>query len=369
MQVEREKAEAGNLLLRALRDPGSLASASVSEWDLVIRQARRADLLARLAFELQDCGLERDGSTPAAAAMHLRAARTIAAAHAREVRWELRCIRHALAGLDCPVVVLKGAAYLMAELPPARGRLFSDIDIMVPKAALDSVERALKDRGWISAHPDPYDQRYYRRWMHELPPLHHVKRRTVLDVHHTILPPTARLHPDVGKLFADAQPLPGGARLMALSPVDMVLHSAAHLFHDGELENGLRDLTDLHGLLWHFARDDGFWEVLVERAVEMELIRPLFYALRYSDRLLSMQVPDEVWPAASEGRPRTAVLAFMDMLFSRALLPDHRSCDGRLTPLARWLLYVRSHALRMPIHLLLPHLTRKYLRRFQPEAE
>ena len=42
---------------------------------------------------------------------------------------------------------------------------------------------------------------------------------------------------------------------------------------------------------------------------------------------------------------------------------------GRRTPthaLRNWLLYVRSHWLRMPPHLLLPHLLRKSMRRLDP---
>ena len=45
---------------------------------------------------------------------------------------------------------------------------------------------------------DPYDDAYYRRWMHELPPLIHRERDRMIDVHHTILPLTARITPDAG---------------------------------------------------------------------------------------------------------------------------------------------------------------------------
>ena len=49
--------------------------------------------------------------------------------------------------------------------------------------------------GWATTHHDPYDQRYYRRWMHELPPMLHIRRMTLLDVHHAIVPATADLKP------------------------------------------------------------------------------------------------------------------------------------------------------------------------------
>ena len=159
------------------------------------------------------------------------------------MRWELNRIERALKHLRFPILLLKGAAYVAAGLP-ARGRLVSDIDIMVPRQALDGAEAALEAAGWRPIKLDPYDQRYYRTWMHELPPLVHPERGTVVDLHHTILPPTSRLKPDPAKLWSAAQPL-GTGPLHVLAPPDMVPHSAAHLFHDGDLRLSLRDLVDM----------------------------------------------------------------------------------------------------------------------------
>jgi hypothetical protein len=141
------------------------------------------------------------------------------------------------------------------------------------------------------------------------------------------------------------------------------LHSATHLFHDGELEHGLRDLVDLDSLMREFEKNQNFWSDLTERAKELELVRPLYYALRYTARMLATPVPGEALQAANIGKPVLLVRSLMDALFSRALTPDHPSCDSRFTGLARWLLYVRSHYLRMPLHLLIPHLIRKAFHR------
>ncbi|UUZ51357.1 hypothetical protein LP420_18985 [Massilia sp. B-10] len=43
----------------------------------------------------------------------------------------------------------------------------------------------------------------------------------------------------------------------------MVIHSATHLFYDGEFDKGLRDLLDLHRLLTEFGATPGFWQVLL----------------------------------------------------------------------------------------------------------
>ena len=356
-----------DLLSTALSSPESTTSLKLLEWDILIRQARRADLLARLSILLEKQGLL--GQVPAQAKRHLDSAHIVSESHDRRVRWEARQIRDALEHLNIPVILLKGAAYVLSELPAACGRLFYDIDIMVSKADLEVVEQALRRKGWISTHLDAYDQRYYRQWMHELPPLKHIKRKTVLDVHHTILPETARMSPDPGKLILAAQPLDGQGCLKILAPTDMVLHSAAHLFHDGELEHGLRDLTDLDSLLRHFGRNQAFWAELVERARELDLMRSLYYALRYTQSILGTPVPDTVQQSARAGRPVWFAPALMDTVFTRALAPDHPSCDTLFTGLARWFLYVRAHYLRMPLHLLIPHLIRKAIKRRSRDRE
>ena len=148
-----------------------------------------------------------------------------------------------------------------------------------------------------------------------------------------------------------------------LAPADMVLHSAAHLFQDGDFQGGLRDLLDLDGLLRHFAAGDaGFWENLSARASQLGLDRPLFYALRFTSRLLGTPVPGGSCGAAT-GRPPAPVLALMDRLVTLALVPEDPERRRRGAGLARWLLYVRSHWLRVPPLLLARHLLRKGLRR------
>ena len=109
--------------------------------------------------------------------------------------------------------------------------------------ALTRVEAALIAAGWEWVKEDAYDDDYYRRWMHELPPLIHRERDRMIDVHHTILPPTARPTPDAAALIADAVTLGNG--LHVLSPSDMIVHAAAHLFADGDLAGGLRNLWDI----------------------------------------------------------------------------------------------------------------------------
>lgn len=344
-----------SLCARILRTPEIAASLEPGEWDLLIRQARRADLLARLAHLFESAGIwDRIPEQPR---HHLESERIVAGRRAEALLIELDHLRDALIELGCPVILLKGAAYLAAGLPPSRGRHFSDIDLLVPRAFIERAELALKFKGWSSAYHSDYDQRYYRKWMHEIPPLRHLTRSSVVDLHHAILPPTARIQTPSAPLFKDALPLPGDPLFCVFSPTDMVLHSATHLFHEGEFPHGLRDIVDLDALLRCFGETPGFWDDMAGRALALNLTRPLFYALRYTRQVLDTPVPAKV---GEIDRPR--FIGFMDSLFERALGPDHSSCEDAFTPWARGFLYVRGHWLRMPLHLLIPHLVRKTFR-------
>lgn len=345
------------LLPQLLREPETLPSLSLAQWDLAIRQARRAGVLARLCHKLEELGaLEQIPERPRT---HLLAAKIFALKHARDVRWEVTCVRRVLSESGIPITLLKGAAYLMADLPPARGRLFGDIDFMVPRNRIAEVEEILLNSDWLGAVEDPYDQRYYRRWTHQIPPLHHYKRATVLDVHHSIVPLTARAAVSAELLAEASLALGDDPQLRILAPADMVLHSAVHLFNEGEFDRGLRDLLDLDDLLSYFARQPDFWSTLAGRAEALGLTGPLFLTLRYRRHLLGVPIPEALRQPVVGWQPPTVKRGVMDALFLRALLPDHETCDDLLTGSARWLLYVRAHYLRMPLHLLVPHLLRK----------
>ena len=349
-----------DLVCAALRQPQLLSALTLPGWDVLVCQARRAGLLGRIA-----CMLDAQGTleaVPAAPRAHLKSAIAVAEAQHAETLRELDCIDRALAPTGVRPVLLKGAAYVAGGQLPAMGRVFSDIDIMVPKARLPEVEAALMAHGWATTHHSPYDQRYYREWMHELPPLRHIQRQNVLDVHHAILPETARLKPSSAKLLSAARPLANSQRFAVLSPVDMVLHSMVHLFHNDDLSHALRDLSDLDLLLRHLGRVPGFWSDLLVRARELDLARPLHYGLRYAQARLATPVPQDTLAVAGEGGPNWLAAALGDQLWARALRPQHASATDAWTPLAMFALYVRAHWLRMPPVLLLRHLTVKALR-------
>lgn len=353
-----ETRRAQGLLLDALKTPAKLPALLPADWELLLRIARRARLLGRLESDLSLAGLL--GDIPPRAAAHLRAARNVIEHRKTLVSWEVNRILWALKGIEGSLILLKGAGYLMAGLPPARGRIFADIDLLVPQERIGEVEDRLVERGWFKTEIDPYDDRYYRVWMHEIPPLRHRERGTEIDIHHRLLPRTSHLKSDPLPLFTAAQPLTD-PRLCVLAPTDMVLHALVHLFLEGDPDEGLRlrDLVDVHELLGHFAHVPGFWESLQPRAHELGFERPLFYGLHHAQRLLGTPVPLAVLRDLENTAPAWPIRKFMDYLIDRALLPGHPDHPSRRAALARWLLYVRAHWLRMPPVLLARHLSYK----------
>jgi hypothetical protein len=347
----------GPLVIQVLRAPERLRQLNETQWSLLARQARRSGLLARIACLAEEVGAFPGLSKQVGA--HLDDILMLARAQAAEVRREVESLARALSPLGIPVTLMKGAAYLATGRRAALGRLFSDIDIIVPKARIGEVEAALMLNGWAGSHHTPYDQRYYREWMHEIPPMQHIHRGTTLDVHHAILPETARLRPNSALMLAAAVPLANDQRVQVLAPHDMVLHSMTHLFHNEELSHGLRDLSDLDLLLRELGGDPSFWPGLVDRAQQLDLTRPLFYGLRYAQQFFATPVPEQTSAALAPFGPGQALAGLMDWLWSRGLAPRHPTSAPPHTEPALFALYVRAHWLRMPPLLLARHLTTK----------
>ena len=138
-----------------------------------------------------------------------------------------------------------------------------------------------------------------------------------------------------------------------------MIHAALHLFQDGDLAERLRELVDLHELAGEFAASDtAFWDTLAERSRLHQAGRPLYYAFHFARRLLGTPVPDGFLGGLSP-RPGPISMALMDTLAPAAIVPSHPDRVPPGAALARLLLFIRSHWLRMPPLLLARHLAIK----------
>lgn len=354
----------GFLLRDALLQPASVPQLSAADISIVISQARTSRLLASLAIRLRESGAL--AALPESASRHFESAIRVHEKQQRDLLYDCESIRTALASIDQKLVLLKGGAYLQTPMAVSQGRLITDIDIIVPQQHIAQAETALNAHGWQSSKLDPYNESYYRRWSHETPALVNPKRGTTLDLHHNILPPTAGPNINADLLFCATREVNPGTYTLSLH--DMVIHSATHLFHEGEFYHGLRDVWDLNQMLREFPQlDPEFWSGLVARAKALELERSLFHALRYANLIFETPVPADVSKEASDW-PARLRQPLMDFLFIRAFRPSHPQCRLPLNSIALNALYIRSHYLRMPLHMLLPHLIRKAWMRRQQES-
>ena len=348
-------------LLAVLRRPETALDLAPADWTGVLLHAREERLAGTLAAALAPAPLR--SRLPARVAERLAAEERYVDYRAHTTSWDLRLLQQTFDQVDAPIVLLKGAAYLLAGFPPATGRAMGDIDLLVPKAALDDIEKRLLEEGWQWAKLEDYDQRYYRDFMHELPPLTHSYFRASLDVHHNIAPPTSRVKIDGRVLLADTVPI-GNTGYFRLSSQDMLVHTAIHLFQDGAVAGGMRDLYDFDALCRTFGSEASFWQRLVERAGALGAGRPVYYAMRYARLYFGTPVPADAVAAMSAHAPALPVRSVMDRLVAVAFRPPSlRPEDRGRGGFARWLLYIRSHWLRMPPLRLAWHLGQKALMR------
>ncbi len=346
------------LLIDVLRDPGTAAFLDAASCGLLIRQARKANVLGRTLAAIE--ATIPIAEWPARPRQILAAEKYIADQRYLSLRWEVEGLARQLAIGGIRLILLKGAAYVLDKHAFGRYRHFGDIDILVARKHLAVAEQTLNSGGWLSTNLDPYDQQYYRRWMHELPPMQHIHRGTNLDLHHAILPQTARYSPNSNLLLNAAVPARDLEIVDVLAPVDMFLHAATHLFCEGESDNALRNLLDLHDLLIAFV-DDGRITVadLIDRSVELDLVQILVLAARHLQRIFPVVISLDV---CDELRKRGLVpssIGNSDWMFDAAFLGFHPSYQPAFTKLAHVLLYFRGHLLRMPLGMLVVHIARK----------
>lgn len=329
-------------LVDALREPETVLSLDGAGWTDLISIARAESLIGSLAHRLADI------EVPEQVQPILKDAIQATDLARLQALWEADCARRALAPLNYKTVLMKGTAYVAADLDAGIGRSIGDLDIMVARDQLPAVEEALLDAGWEWVKPDPYDDQYYRDHMHELPPLIHRERDRMIDVHHTTLPLTAGPTPNAEAMLDKAVMLESGLYVMA--PADMLLHSIAHLFADGDLAGGLRNLWDINQLVRQFAEvEDEYWTELRVRAKLHQLEPHLARALRLTARLYGTPVDISLAGKAK----------FADTLYIRRLLA--RDGWGReIRKLTRQAFYIRSHWLRMPPFMLASHLWTKW---------
>ena len=141
-------------LVAALLDPERTLTFGLRDWNDVLMLGREHGVLARLGARLAQRGLL--DAIPYKARAHIRAVTIAVDSSQTAIRWEVNRVVRALAQVDCPIVLLKGSAYVMAGLPAAGGRFVGDLDLMVPREKIEEVERVLAEKGWAPSKMNEY---------------------------------------------------------------------------------------------------------------------------------------------------------------------------------------------------------------------
>lgn len=341
-----------SLVIDLYKKPLKTKALSLSQWQKIILVLRHHQLLARYYQRFVQTGVF--DFLPEYCRHHFINGDVIAQNQKIQVEFEAKELVDALKGRVEYLIFLKGAGYSLSDHPVGNGRVYSDIDVLVDKPSIVNVERQLLHHGWMPESVSDYDDKYYRKWAHEIPPMRQSKRGTIIDIHHNIVPPISGRAPNVSALIEEVIHTNDGYAI--LTPAAMTLHSIVHLFFNEDMKNGYRDLIDIHMFMSKDA-DKNYWQTLLKLAQDTGFEYELFLACRYVTRIFDTEVPDYITVALAKCEPRNIKL--LDFMFTKVLTPVHPYASPSFFLMAEFFILVRGHFLKMPAHILIYHLISK----------
>jgi hypothetical protein len=337
-------------LFRYLCQPGLACDFSLSHWQNLILLLREAKLLASFCAAAEQNGVL--ALYPPYAKRHLMSARVYANRQAQQIRFECTELQQRLCQAGIEAVFLKGAAYTLLETTNSAGRICSDLDVLVRREQLAEAESLLKQHSWRSDQLTDYDERYYRQWAHEIPPMVHLHRGTVLDLHHNLYLPISGRSADMALFFSQLQYTKQG--LAVLAPHAMVLHSIIHLFTNEDTSSGMRDIWDLY-LLIRDADGPEFWLQLSTLAKQTGFDNELQHCLATLQHYFDQDYFAKAYKHAAPVRRSI----WRWQILPAAMVAEHPLVLGWQHKLAKQLVYLHGHWMKMPATVLVKHLTVK----------
>lgn len=333
-------------------------TASTQQWTAFIDEARQYALLGSCYFLAQDAGIWPQ--IPAAVQNHLISGYHYAEKQKITLLNEMVELEKIFADSALPALVVKGVAYRVGGYALARGRVFSDIDLLVPDSHFAQALEKLKNAGYLEFSMSAYDRRYYLRWTHQHPPLTHFLRGANIDLHHHIFPVSSRENIRVEPIVEQANRLTDSA-FSVPSPAHLFMHAAVHLFYQDETHKLIKDLVDLYLLYQEVITRRPFSDI-VAAAQQSNAQAAVFYALSTLQQVFAIQLPAEarqLAPAASRYRS-------WQMQFLLTHLLDHTSVWHRP---AHFFWFVRGHLLKMGPLTLLYHSVAKSVEQLKERRE
>lgn len=316
--------------------------ATAKQWTIFLQQARQQGLTARFYYVLQTEQLL--DHVPLKVKLHGESGARYALKQQHSLYAELQQLETLFAAADYPCLLLKGAAYRAQALKVSFGRLFSDIDILVPATKLRQVRDRLFFCGFREAQMTDYDRHYYLNWSHQNPPIQHYQRGTVIDLHHHIYPTASAKTIDITSLYQYAVSIPGSA-FKVPTIAHLFIHAAVHLFYQEETHKLTKDVIDLNDLLLEVQYQQQL-DFMLEQAVQMSVQSAVINACWILRKLFNN--------AAAQTALQTQTNLLPQPLVCNLLLTMLQGAPARAW-IARQFWFLRGHSLKMRWQVLVYH--------------
>ncbi len=333
-------------LIAILRGELDWTNLSLPEWDTLLLLASHFELGSQLATTIQRS--DNSGLAPVEVRPTLDHALQAVAFNHKLHKFELRFLNRIAEASNTEPILLKGAAYLACNHHWADGRKTNDVDLLLAANSLDRFEGVLQKEGY---QPDDQlsasDRRYYRRWLHELPPYKHSYRKLEVDVHFRLLPVSDPKSFPVEDWIARSISVDGLNPFRVLNPVDQVLHAIINLGHTGEFRRATRDTWDI-SCLTNPARQGHFkaksdkkavdfnWQELHQRTEQLRLQKTVSNILLLGEELVGLSIPDNFIEDIT-GKPKARLkMSFLYRTLRTASLPDGPTLRSRKRYHALW---------------------------------
>jgi len=189
------------------------------------------------------------------------------------------------AGIE--VIPLKGIDLARRVYDTIALREMSDIDILVRRGDLRSMDNILVDQGFrpLQAFGGPLlEEGHHLRYRH-------AEAGAMIEVHWDLMDPADRITVDIDALWERAVTVDGSTGMRReLSPEDLFLYLAVHLANH-TFSLGLRGLYDMSAVM-HVFGDRIDWSQLLKTAFRWNAARALQVNLRLLEELLHVPLPE-----------------------------------------------------------------------------
>lgn len=337
------------IAIHCFADPQQFCqSATPAKWTQLLQEGRDLGLTAQLYALFKRHNLWQ--ALPSKVQQHLSWGWRFYLRQRHALFFELQQLEPSFVELDYPVLLLKGAAYQALGLTAAEGRLFSDIDLLVDRSAIQDCKGRLFMAGFYEAEVSAYDRFFYLTLSHECPPLVHVQRSSSIDLHFNIFPLAGRKHLNI-EYFIQQRSTLSGSGFATPSLAMLFIHAAIHFYWQEESHKMAKDLVDLF-LLAQQCQQLAAMDWVILESKRLGACEPVINCLLLLEQHFSLTLqPTEI--------AREARLEYQ-CRFANYLIGAIVGKRAAATP-ARWLWYLRGYLHKMTLPILLKHSMHKFI--------